>query len=73
MTEAGLTVDVSHERFETIFQSTNWVGALTGALGALLSGPSAIVVGVLSTFAKMYGTGLKRIEKGNGMRFHVPW
>jgi len=69
----GISVELTHEQFVAIFQTTNWMSTFTGALGAVLSGPGAIVMGVLTTFIKIYGTVVRNLERGNGMRFHIPW
>jgi len=69
----GLSVDVTHDRFVSIFQATNYATAFTGALGFVLTGPAALAIGIIGTFIKVYGTALRTLEKGNGMRFHIPW
>jgi len=69
----GISVDVNHEKFLSIVNSTNYATMMTGALGTFLSGPAGIVATVCGAFFKVYGTALRTIEKGNGIRFYIPW
>lgn len=69
----GIAVDLTHEQFIYLFQATGWASSITGAMGAVASGPFAIALGIIGTVVKLYGAAITKLEKGNGMRFHIPW
>ena len=62
--------------FGNQIKASNWLAALSGVLGGQLSiagEPHAAVLGVVCKFLAIYGTALRFLDRGRGIRFVVPY
>ena len=72
----GWQIDVSSADIDRAFAASNWINAFGTILGgqiAIAGEPNSAVLSVVCKFLAVYGTALRFLDRGQGVRFIVPY
>jgi len=68
----GVAINVNHDKLHQFMNVPNST-AFSAALASILTGPNAVAISALTMAIKLYSNMIRVMEKGNGIRFNVPW